>query len=97
MGIIKDSLYDSNKYKFLIDLGFKYMTGPTGQNGFVKIINHKSTECLWITIIPNKNKVHLYNEYDCGGLLWERTLDIPNEYIYDNDKTKFIDWLDSQV
>lgn len=97
MGIIKESLFDSNRYKFLIDLGFKYMRGPSGQKGFVKINDHDSIERLWITIIPNKNKVHLYNEFDCGGLLWERTLDIPDECICDNDKTKFIDWLDSQV
>ena len=94
MGLFKESI-QHNTLTFLNDLGFVLDTGPTGKKGYVKIIDHDSIERLWITIILSSDTVHLYNEYDCGGLLWERTLDIPHECI--NDKDKFIDWLDSMI
>ena len=41
--------------------------------------NSNGTECLWINVCFPKRKVYLYNEYECGGLLWKRELDIPDE------------------
>lgn len=94
MGLFKESIYN-NTLSFLNDLGFTLDSGPIGNKGYVKIINHNSIERLWITVIPNSATVHLYNEYDCGGLLWQRTLNIPHECI--NNKDKFVDWLDSML
>ncbi len=94
MGLFKESIKNI-KFNYLTDLGFKQSHGPKGEYGFVKIINHDDIERLWITVDPNNLKVYLYNEYDFGGMLYEKSLDIPEDIIHDKDA--FINWLDEEI
>lgn len=95
MGLFKDNIAKPNSH-FLIKLGFEFgpRSGPRGEAGFTKTIHHDG-EILWITVSPHMTKVFLYNEYSCGGMLWDRVIDIPNDVV--NDKEKFIDWLDEII
>jgi len=65
MGIFKDNLNLGLQYAFLIKLGFKY--NLYGEKDYIKTIHHNENEMLWITVNPQERKVHLYNEWDCGG------------------------------
>lgn len=94
MGLFKDSI-KFKEFTYLTELGFLRDRGPRGEEGYIKTISHDENEVLWITIDPNHMKVYLYNEWECGGKLWDKTLDIPEEYLYDKDK--FIDWLDNHI
>lgn len=81
---------------FLYDLGFKYgeNSGPRGECGFTITVLH-GHEILWITINTIQNKMYLYNEYDCGGMLWYKEVYIPNDVL--SDKYEFAKWLDDQI
>lgn len=92
MGIFKDSL---PQYIFLEHLGFKYESGATGEKGWTKIIEHNDNEILRITVDNYNNKVYLYNEWECCGMLWKKELDIPNGML--NDEDAFIEWLDNKI
>lgn len=95
MGILKDNLKEEESRQFLIKLGFRYGDiGAQGESGYTKIIPHDENEILWITINLQEKKVYLYNEWDCGGKLWERTYDIP---FFIENKTEFINWLDAII
>lgn len=97
MGLIKNDVRTND---WLEKYGFKYDKRPVagdGTPGYERGYYHlNGSEFLWVTVCFPKKKVFLYNEYECGGLLWERTLDIP-EYIYSTDEEKFIDWLDKEL
>ena len=97
MGLIKNK---GRALSWLEGYGFKYDSSPVagdGTPGYEKGYYHSNDlEYLWVTVCFPKGKVYLYNEYECGGLLWERTLDIP-EYICSTDEEKFIDWLDKEL
>ena len=97
MGLFKDSLNTDLKYSFLIKLGFRYgsRSGTRGESGYTKTINHNGNERLWITVNPVERKLYLYNEWDFGGMLWDRCVDIPSNVLENN--TDFVDWLDSQT
>lgn len=98
MGLLKDNINKQrNIYEYLITNGFKYGTnvGPRGESGYNKTVEHNINEVLWITISPSDNKVYLYNEWDCGGMIWERTIDIPDNLLEDEDS--FIKWLDMEI
>lgn len=97
MGIFKDSINLGFQYEFLINLGFKYKksNGINGMSGYVKSINHNEIEVLWITVNPQERKVHLYNEWDCGGELWSREYDIPQDVL--ESESEFVDWLDEKI
>ena len=51
-----------------------------------------NSERLWITVNLAQKKVYFYNEFECGGMLSQYSLDIPSGII--NDENKLIDWLD---
>lgn len=97
MGIFKDNINLGLQYAFLINLGFKYResNGINGMSGYVKTISHNENEVLWITVNPQKRKVHLYNEWDCGGELWSRKYDIPQDVL--ENENDFVDWLDEKI
>lgn len=81
---------------FLYDLGFEYgeHSGPRGECGFTRTVQH-GHEVLWITIDTIQNKMYLYNEYDCGGELWDEEVYIPNNVL--SDKYEFSKWLDNKI
>ena len=97
MGLFKDSLNTDLTYSFLIKLGFRYgsRSGARGESGYTKTINHNENERLWITVNTVERKLYLYNEWDFGGMLWDRCVDIPSSVLENN--TDFVDWLDSQT
>lgn len=97
MGMFKDSVNLGLQYAFLIKLGFKYgeRSGARGETGYTKTIYHSGNETLWITVNPQERKVYLYNEWDCGGELWERTHDMPRSAL--KNETEFVDWLDEKI
>ena len=39
--------------------------------------------------------MYLYNEYDCGGMIWDDEIDVPNNVL--SDKYEFAKWLDTQI
>ena len=93
MGLIKDNVKDKNH--FLTKYGFEYgeQSGPCGETGFTNTYMHAdNSERLWITVNFDQEIVYFYNEFECGGILSQYTLDIPSDII--NDENKFIDWLD---
>ena len=81
---------------FLYDLGFEYGedSGPRGEHGFTIPVYH-GYETLWITIDTIQNKMYLYDEYDCGGMIWDKEVYIPNNVL--SDKYEFAKWLDEQI
>lgn len=96
MGLIKDNI---DKIDWLAKYGFKYTNNPVAGNsaGYERGYYHSNDlEYLWVNVCFPKRKVYLYNEYDCGGVLWERELYIP-DWIYSTDEEEFIDWLDSEL
>lgn len=46
-------------------------------------------------VCPFQEKVYFYDEYDCGGKIWEDEEDIP--YDMDIESEKFIEWLDKLI
>lgn len=96
MGLIKNDIQNIN---WLNKYGFKYAKRPVagGCSGYERGYYHENdSEYLWVNVCFSERKVYLYNEYDCGGLLWERELSIPDE-IYDTDEEEFINWLDEEL
>ena len=84
---------------YLVNYGFKYgiNSGPCGESGYTNTFIHANgSECLWITVDFNHKKVHLYNEFECGGVLSKYDIDIPDD-IDINDETDFIKWLDEYI
>lgn len=79
----------------LINLGFVPEDGPRGEKGYTRTIHHMKNETLWITVSLQNNKVYLYNEWDCGGMLWDKTIDVPSEVL--NSKDTFMIWLNKQI
>lgn len=81
---------------FLYGLGFQYgeHSGPRGECGFTTTVQHGS-KTLWITIDTIQNKMYLYNEYDCGGMIWDDEVYLPNNVL--SDKYEFAKWLDEQI
>ena len=94
MGRIKDIFKNMRIADKLIAIGFDYGVGALGEIGYVRTFQDGDC-CLWVTVSFHDNKLYLYNEFDCGGLLWQRDCDIPEDVLEDCDK--FIDWLDSEV
>lgn len=94
MGRIKDIFKNKDITDKLIAMGFEYGRGAQGEEGYVKVFQDDAY-CLWVTVSFDENKLYLYNEFDCGGLLWKRDFDIPQNVLEDCDE--FIDWLDSEV
>lgn len=93
MGLIKDNIKDENH--FLTKYGFKYgkQSGPCGETGFTNTYIHaNNSERLWITVNLTQKKAYFYNEFECGGMLSQYSLDIPSDII--DDEKKLIDWLD---
>lgn len=97
MGLFKENINLKSQYSFLIQLGFRYgmNSGARGEAGYTKVMNHSGNERLWITVNPIEKKLYLYNEWECGGMLWDRTIDIPSEDL--SDKDDLIDWIDKQI
>ena len=82
----------------LKEYGFSFTTNPVAGNkpGYEKTITHSNgTETLWINICVLSQKVYLYNEFECGGLLWEKEIDIPETMSINEDS--FIDWLNEEI
>lgn len=93
MGLFKDSINLDSQYAFLLNLGFEY--NLYGKEDYIKTINHNEIEVLWITVNPQESKVYLYNEWDCGGELWSRKYDIPQDVL--ENESDFMDWLDEKI
>ena len=96
MGLIKNEVDNIN---WLNKYGFEYSNNPVAGNcsGYERGYYHyNDLEYLWVNVCFPKRKVYLYNEYECGGLLWERELNIPDG-IYSTDEEEFIDWLDGEL
>lgn len=81
---------------FLYDLGFEYGedSGPRGESGYTIVVRH-GLETLWITFDNLKNILYLYNEYICGGMLWDKEINVPIRVL--TDKYNFAKWLDTQI
>lgn len=96
MGRIKNSIPDNTNpiVQALHNAGFRHGRGAQGQPGFVRTF-HEDVECLWVTVSLERNTVYLYNEYQCGGMIWSRDETIPEEVRHDADA--LIDWLDELV
>lgn len=58
-------------------------------------ILYDEIEAIWITVNPQERKAHLYNEWDCGGELWQREYDIPQDVL--ESESEFVDWLDEKI
>lgn len=97
MGILKDS-FRTSKYDFLLKMGFKYgsRSGPRGEFGYTKTFSHNGNERLWITVDPVGKVVYLYNEWGCGGKLWDRKI-LLTDNVLSMEKNEFIDWLDAEI
>lgn len=103
MGLIKRNA--ELDHHFLTNYGYKYSLngGPQGEPGFTRTYIHADgSERLWVTVDIEHNKVHLYNEFECGGLLSQQSIDIPDScYNYCGEKHlyeyNFINWLDKQT
>lgn len=98
MGIFRNSLLKSPSIPFMPELGFEYKIagGPKGETGWVKTISFcDDLYVLWITVDTENNTLWLYCEYDCGGELWSRESDIPEEAMV--NKELFIDWIDAEI
>lgn len=96
MGLIKN---ENLTLHWLEKYGFKYDSRPVASqsSGYERVYYHEDgLECLWVNVCFPKRKVFLYNEYECGGLLWEKELDIPSE-IHETNEEEFIDWLDEEL
>lgn len=96
MGLIKREDCTIN---WLEKYGFKFTRNPVAGNspGYERGYFHSNDlEYLRVNVCFPDRKVYLYNEYECGGLLWERELDIPDS-IYSTDEEEFIDWLDEEL
>lgn len=94
MGLVNNSIRNTNN--FLTKYGFKYgnRSGPCGESGFTNTYMHaNNSERLWITVDFIQNKVHLYNEFECGGMLSQSVVNIPYGII--DDESKLIEWLDT--
>lgn len=65
------------------------------KEGWVKIIYHNDNERLWITVNLIEKIMYLYNEWEIGGLLWDRKTTIP-DFALDN-KNNFIEWIDKEI
>lgn len=95
MGLIKEN----QKYEWLNKYNFVFVDNPVAGSipGYENFYRHASnSECVWVTLCLPQRKVFLYNEFSCGGLLWERELDIPENINYE-DEQSFIDWLDNEL
>lgn len=98
MGLIKDTIKLKQPH-WLENYGFKYKSNPVAgwEPGYERGYYHAdNSEFLWVNVCFPKRAVYLYNEYDCGGLLWERELSIPDEFSED-DEENFINWLDKEL
>lgn len=98
MGYIKRQLKEKDSYNEMLEgLDFKYDTSPKGDiKGYVRTFLHAcDIERLWVTVSVAENMVYLYNEWECGGVLWEAEADIPQGVL--NSEDAFINWLDSIV
>lgn len=97
MGIFKNDLNIGLQYAFLLKLGFKYgeRSGAQGETGYTKTIHHNGNETLWITVDVRDKKVYLYNEWDCGGELWKKTLYVPDSIL--KSEKDFVEWLDGKI
>ena len=96
MGLMKNN---AQSIDWLIKYGFKYNKRPVARDspGYERGYYHAdNSEYLWVNICFPKRKVYLYNEYECGGLLWEKELDIPDEFSSINEE-EFINWLDEEL
>ena len=83
---------------FLSKYGFQYgvNSGPCGESGYTNTFLHKNgSECLWVTVNFRNKKVYFYNEFECGGVLSQYTINIP-EIVIDNEN-EFIKWLDNYL
>lgn len=103
MGRIKNLIRPDNDpiAQALLGIHFQYGTGAQGQPGLVHTFHdNNDEECMWTTILwvtvdLKNNMVYLYNEYDCGGMLWSRDVKIPDDIR--NDTDTFMDWLDDLI
>ena len=96
MGLVKN---EAQNIDWLNKYGFKYNARPVAgcYPGYERGYYHcNDLEYLWVNVCFPQRKVYLYNEYDCGGLLWEREFDIPDG-IYSTDEEEFINWLDKEL
>ena len=83
---------------FLEKYGFRYSSrsGMQGEPGYTRIFPHANgSECLWVTVDFEHNKVYFYNELEFGGVLSQYTLDIPDNIADDEDA--FIKWLEEEI
>lgn len=93
MGLFKDNINQDLQYTFLLNLGFKY--NLYGKEDYIKTIHHNEIEILWITVNLQERKVYLYNEWDCGGRLWQKEYNIPQKVLA--NESDFVDWLDRKI
>ena len=93
MSFITNNIKDTSH--FLTKYGYEYSehSGPFGETGFTNTYMHSNdSECLWITVNFDKNKVYVYNELAVGGSLCQFELDIPSDIV--DKEEEFINWLD---
>lgn len=94
MGRFKKTELPDPVVTWLLSRGYEDVGGPCGEEGFRKIYEtHNGLYYVWVTINIDKRKIYLYEEYNCGGMISEDTIDLEEEWIKDLDI--FIDELDS--
>jgi len=73
---------------------FKNETGARGEKGLTKTYSvDDGYYYVWVTINLGKQKIYIYKEYDCGGMVGEDEIDIQDEWLKDLDI--FIDEVDN--
>lgn len=88
MGIVKD-FYKNSIFEHY---GFEYgiHSGPKGEEGYTRTFKHDDGfYVLWVTI--NGRTLYLYDEYDCGGMVYEEEIHIPEEYQTNQEVLDYVD------
>lgn len=97
MGYVLDD--KSKEQHYLIKYGFSWDNSPVAGNvpAFERGFSHNNgLEFAYVAINLACKTVSIYNEYDCGGLLWQQDDIIPDNIDTDDEK-EFITWLDAYV
>jgi len=97
MGYILNDKHKKDHY--LLKYGFEWDNSPVAGNkpAFERGYSHHDTlEFAYVSVNLEDKLINIYNEYDCGGLLWEQEDTIPDNIDID-DEQEFITWLDNYV
>ena len=98
MGRFKNDAYKPNGIfnDFLIEQGYKDTSGARDEKGLTKIYSTcNGLYDVWVTINLDKNKIYIYQEYECGGHIADDEIDIEENWKCDLET--FIDEIDNYL